>query len=209
MSEINVKIDAFEGPLDLLLHLIQRMELDIYDIPIAEVTSQYLVYIKTMKVLKLDVAGDYLIMAATLMAIKSHLLLPKQELTFDDETLDYFEGGQDPRESLVEQLIEYRKYKKAAEPMQYLGPHRLYLHSLLPHRQVLLLIFSGSYHADTVRLQWISDLFLPVPLTGPESFLQWMRHFFVPHQNSEILLLLICLQNIRMLLLHLRSHNEP
>lgn len=114
MSEINVKIDAFEGPLDLLLHLIQRMELDIYDIPIAEVTSQYLVYIKTMKVLKLDVAGDYLIMAATLMAIKSKLLLPKQELAFDDETLEYFEEGQDPREALVEQLLEYQKYKEAA-----------------------------------------------------------------------------------------------
>ncbi|WP_034549978.1 segregation/condensation protein A [Carnobacterium funditum] len=114
MSEMNIKVAAFEGPLDLLLHLIQRMELDIYDIPIAEVTSQYLNYIKTMKVLKLDVAGDYLIMAATLMAIKSKLLLPKQELVYDDETVDYFEEGHDPREALVEQLLEYQKYKEAA-----------------------------------------------------------------------------------------------
>ncbi|MGB6178390.1 segregation/condensation protein A [Carnobacterium sp.] len=114
MSEINVKIDAFEGPLDLLLHLINRMELDIYDIPIAEVTSQYLIYIKTMKVLQLDVAGDYLIMAATLMAIKSNLLLPKKELDLEDEVLDYFEEGQDPRDALIEQLLEYQKYKEAA-----------------------------------------------------------------------------------------------
>lgn len=114
MSEINVKIEAFEGPLDLLLHLIQRMELDIYDIPIAEVTSQYLIYVKTLDALSLDIAGDYLVMAATLMAIKSKLLLPKQELGFDDEAVDLFEEGQDPREALVEQLLEYQKYKEAA-----------------------------------------------------------------------------------------------
>lgn len=114
MSDINVKIEAFEGPLDLLLHLIQRMELDIYDIPIAEVTSQYLIYIKTLDVLSLDSAGDYLVMAATLMAIKSKWLLPKQELNFDDEGIDLYEEGQDPREALVEQLLEYQKYKEAA-----------------------------------------------------------------------------------------------
>ena len=72
-----------------------------------------------MKVLKLDVAGDYLIMAATLMAIKSKLLLPKQELAFDDEALEYFEEGQDPREALVEQLLEYQKYKEAAVVLNY------------------------------------------------------------------------------------------
>lgn len=113
MSEINVKIDAFEGPLDLLLHLIQHLEIDIYDIPIAEVTSQYLTYIQTMKVLELDIAGDYLVMAATLMAIKSKLLLPKQELVLDTE-LELIEEGEDPRDALVEQLLEYQKYKKAA-----------------------------------------------------------------------------------------------
>lgn len=114
MSEINVKIEAFEGPLDLLLHLIQRMELDIYDIPIAEVTSQYLIYIKKLDVLSLDSAGDYLVMAATLMAIKSKWLLPKPELNFDDEEAGLYEEGQDPREALIEQLLEYQKYKEAA-----------------------------------------------------------------------------------------------
>lgn len=113
-SDINIKIDAFEGPLDLLLQLIKHLEIDIYDIPIAEVTAQYLNYIRAMKVLQLDVAGDYLVMAATLMAIKSKLLLPKQEMTADSEDEVFFESGEDPRDALVEQLLEYRKYKSAA-----------------------------------------------------------------------------------------------
>lgn len=115
MSEITIKIDVFEGPLDLLLHLIQQLEVDIYDIPIAEITSQYLAYVHTMKMLELDVAGDYLIMAATLMAIKSKLLLPKPDL---DEEEDFYEEGIDPREALVDQLLEYQKYKQAASMLK-------------------------------------------------------------------------------------------
>ncbi len=76
LTEINIKLDVFEGPLDLLLHLIQQMEIDIYDIPIATITEQYMNYIHTMKTLELAVAGEYLVMAATLMAIKSKTLLP-------------------------------------------------------------------------------------------------------------------------------------
>lgn len=112
LQEINVKLDVFEGPLDLLLHLIQKLEIDIYDIPIAAVTEQYMTYIHTMKTLELEIAGEYLVMAATLMAIKSKMLLPKQELemTEDDEILD----GDDPRDALVAQLLEYRKFKYAA-----------------------------------------------------------------------------------------------
>lgn len=113
-SDINIKIDAFEGPLDLLLQLIKHLEIDIYDIPIAEVTAQYLNYIRAMKVLQLDIAGDYLVMAATLMAIKSKFLLPKQEMNADPEDEVFFESGEDPRDALVEQLLEYRKYKSAA-----------------------------------------------------------------------------------------------
>lgn len=115
MSEINIKIDVFEGPLDLLLHLIQHLEVDIYDIPIAEITSQYLSYIQTMKILELDVAGDYLVMAATLMAIKSDMLLPKPELT---EVEEFYEEGIDPRDALVDQLLEYKQYKQAASVLK-------------------------------------------------------------------------------------------
>lgn len=106
-----VKIEAFEGPLDLLLHLINRLEIDIYDIPMAEISEQYLLYIHTMSELKLDDASEYLVMAATLLAIKSKMLLPKHEEETDDEV--FFEED-DPREELVERLIEYKKYKEAA-----------------------------------------------------------------------------------------------
>ncbi len=115
--QYNVKIDAFEGPLDLLLHLINRLEIDIYDIPVAEITEQYLIYIHTMKELELDVASEFLVMAATLLAIKSKMLLPKHE----EEQLDEFdmeEGEEDPRDELVERLIEYKKYKEAAAELK-------------------------------------------------------------------------------------------
>jgi segregation and condensation protein A len=118
-----VKIDAFEGPLDLLLHLINRLEIDIYDIPVAQITEQYLVYIHTMKDLKLDVASEYLVMAATLLAIKSKMLLPKHEENeyVSDPEITYEE---DPRDELVERLIEYRKYKEAAHDLKTMEEER-------------------------------------------------------------------------------------
>lgn len=105
-----VKLDAFEGPLDLLLHLINQYEIDIYDIPVAKITEQYMNYIHAMQHLELNVASEYLVMAATLLAIKSQMLLPKQEIETDSD--EYME---DPREELMQRLIEYRKYKEAAE----------------------------------------------------------------------------------------------
>jgi segregation and condensation protein A len=101
----SVKLDAFEGPLDLLLFLIKRDKVDIYDIPIAHITRQYLEYIELMKELDLDIAGEFIVMAATLMRIKVRMLLPK---TQDDEE-------EDPREELVSALLEYRKFKEAAQ----------------------------------------------------------------------------------------------
>lgn len=110
--EYSVKVEAFEGPLDLLLHLIQGLEIDIYDIPMAEISEQYMMYIRAMKVMELNVASEYLVMAATLLAIKSRMLLPKHEENWEDEEIDF--GEADPRDELVERLIEYRKYKQAA-----------------------------------------------------------------------------------------------
>lgn len=110
-----IKIDAFEGPLDLLLHLINEYEIDIYDIPVAEVTEQYNEYIRAMKKLELNIASEYLVMAATLLSIKSQMLLPKHEI---DEDIDEYE--EDPREDLVRRLIEYRKYKEGAERLKEL-----------------------------------------------------------------------------------------
>lgn len=107
-----VKLDTFEGPLDLLLHLVNKLEIDIYDIPVAEITEQYLQYIHTMQQIELNIASEYLVMAATLLEIKSAMLLPKKEVVEEDEY------EKDPREELVQRLIEYRKYKEAAEQLK-------------------------------------------------------------------------------------------
>src|SRR5918994_5988851 len=105
-----VRLANFEGPLDLLLHLIKTHELDIYDIPIALITQQYVEYIDLMQEMNLDVAGDFLVMAATLIHIKSRTLLPRPDPSQED-------GGpeEDPREALVRRLLEHQKYKAAAE----------------------------------------------------------------------------------------------
>ena len=100
-----VKLDVFEGPLDLLLHLVKKNEVEISDVPTAPITEQYLSYIEMMQELHLDVAGEYLVMAATLLLIKSRTLLPAAE----DE-----EEEEDPRAQLVQQLLEYQRYREAA-----------------------------------------------------------------------------------------------
>ena len=105
-----VKLDAFEGPLDLLLYLIRKSEVNIYDIPIALITEQYLGYIELMQEMNLDVAGEFLVMAATLIHIKSRTLLPRPDPSQEDAALE-----EDPREALVRRLLEHQKYKAAAE----------------------------------------------------------------------------------------------
>jgi segregation and condensation protein A len=102
-----VKLDVFEGPLDLLLHLIKKNEVEIVDIPIAAITEQYLSYLEMMRELRLDVAGEFLVMAATLTLIKSRMLLPPSEDEEDEEEAD-------PRAELVQQLLEYQRYREAA-----------------------------------------------------------------------------------------------
>jgi len=108
-----VKLDAFEGPLDLLLYLIRKNEIDIYDIPIAEITQQYLDMLNLMRTLNLDIAGEYLVMAATLTHIKSRMLLPAPPGEGDDE-----EEGDDPRQELVNRLLEFEEFKKAARSLE-------------------------------------------------------------------------------------------
>ena len=109
MADYRVNLDVFAGPLDLLLYLVRKEEVDIYDIPIAQITDQYLRYIEMLKSLDIDLAGDFLVMAATLMHIKSAMLLPRtepQQLGSDDLA--------DPRAELIRQLLEYKKFKDAA-----------------------------------------------------------------------------------------------
>jgi len=109
MQKLKLVLTDFEGPIDLLLHLIKESKVDIYDIPIAQITQQYIDYLKSMKVLQLDVAGDYLVMASTLMSIKSKMLLPQAPDEIDDD-LD----ADDPRDQLVSQLLTYQTYKRVA-----------------------------------------------------------------------------------------------
>lgn len=109
----NIKIDIFEGPLDLLLTLIKTSELDIYNIPIAEITEQYITYIKSMEELDLEIASEFLVMAATLLEIKSRMLLPKKQALVGEEVIDI-----DPRQELVQRLLEYKKYKEFAQQLK-------------------------------------------------------------------------------------------
>ena len=109
MSDYRVNLEIFAGPMDLLLHLVRKEEVDIYDIPIAKITDQYIRYLEMLKQLDIDVAGDFLVMAATLMQIKSAMLLPRapaDELGAEDFA--------DPRAELIRQLLEYKKFKDAA-----------------------------------------------------------------------------------------------
>lgn len=110
-DDYKVTLDVFEGPLDLLLYLIRREELDIYDIPIEHITAEYMKFIEAARALDLDIAGEFIVMAATLMVIKSRMLLPVERRNASEE------GGEewvDPRLDLVRQLIEYKKFKDAA-----------------------------------------------------------------------------------------------
>ncbi len=116
--KVTVKLETFEGPLDLLLHLIDKAEVDIYDIPIKDITDQYMEYLDAMQELELEVTSEFLVMAATLLSIKSKMLLPKPpvvDLEFDDYMMD---EDYDPRAELVAKLIEYRKYKAIADHLR-------------------------------------------------------------------------------------------
>jgi len=110
-EDYKVNLEIFEGPLDLLLYLIRREELEIYDIPIGRITEQYMQYLDLMRQLNLDVAGEFIVMAATLMVIKSRMMLPVDRRQTDEGT---DEEWVDPRLDLVRQLIEYKKFKDAA-----------------------------------------------------------------------------------------------
>jgi len=106
-----LKLEMFEGPLDLLLYLIKKDQINIYDIPIAQVTDQYLEYLEMIKLMDLDIVGDFLVMAATLLQIKSRTLLPPDPTTEEEQE-------EDPRDELVKRLLEYKKFKEVAEGLR-------------------------------------------------------------------------------------------
>ncbi|WP_114495121.1 segregation and condensation protein A [Fontibacillus phaseoli] len=116
LTTVLYKLETFEGPLDLLLHLIDKAEIDIHQISISEITDQYLEYLHNMQELELEVTSEFLVMAATLLSMKSKQLLPKPPVIEFDDDFDYLmEEDVDPRDELIRQLIEYRKYKGIAE----------------------------------------------------------------------------------------------
>ena len=121
-EEYRVQLDAYAGPLDLLLYLVKRNEIDLHDIPVAELTEQYLEHLKLIEAIDVDKAGEFLVMAATLLEIKSQLILPRPEAGEDDADADGggAEGGEaaDPRYELVQQLLAYKRYKDAARALE-------------------------------------------------------------------------------------------
>lgn len=110
-STYTIRIEAFEGPFDLLLFFIERDELDIYDIPIAKITDDFLGYVHTMENLNIDLASEFILVAATLMRIKAKMLIPRKEVDADGNEID-------PREELIQRLIEYKAYKEATDELR-------------------------------------------------------------------------------------------
>ena len=128
MAEYKVKFEVFEGPLDLLLYLIRKEEVDIYEVNLTSLATQFIDYIETMRMLDLEIAGEFLVMAATLMYIKSRELLPAdQQVQVDGE-----EEGEDPRWELIRQLVEYKKFKDAAAQLQVLETRQENIFPRLP-----------------------------------------------------------------------------
>lgn len=145
--DYEIKLDVFQGPLDLLLHLIEKEEVDIYNIPIAIITEKYLDYLQTLQMFNLEVVGDFLVMAATLMQIKVKMLLPQSDLN-SEETAE--NGETDPRWELARKLIEYKKIKEASLSLQK-----------LENNQSLVYTRSGGEFADkkiTAAIDPLKDL---------------------------------------------------
>jgi segregation and condensation protein A len=130
MAEYKVKFEVFEGPLDLLLYLIKKEEVDIYDVNLTQLAAQFIEYIEVMRLLDLDIAGEFLVMASTLMYIKSRELLPlDQQVQTEGE-----DEGEDPRWELIRQLVEYKKFKDAAAQLQTLEARQENVFPRLPSK---------------------------------------------------------------------------
>ena len=144
-----IRLENFSGPLDLLLHLIKSQEMDIYDIRIVEITEQYLAIIKQMKQLDLDIAGEFLLMAATLVHIKSRMLLPVSEEIGEEE--------EDPRAELVKRLLEYQRYKEVAEFLQHLP--QLQRDIFIGQFQLSTIIDDGEENDVAIGIYQLADAF--------------------------------------------------
>ena len=127
MSDYKIKLEVFEGPMALLMHLLEKNQLDIYDIPIAIVTEQYLEYLQALEEFNIDIASEFLVMAATLIQIKSRMLLPRLP-----QVVEPTDGEDDPRQELVDRLLEYRQFKQVSTIMEDMMRERGQLFTRMP-----------------------------------------------------------------------------
>ena len=169
MEDYKIKIDAFEGPMDLLMHLIEKNKIDIYDIPIAELTRQYLDYLDKFREFNIEIASSFLVMAATLLQIKSRMMLPKapKEEGVPEE---------DPRLELVQRILEYRKFKQVSQVLGDMAgvqerfvarePMELPVHHLPPGNLSLRQLVEAFHTVLTVK----EELSIPKALVEPEEY---------------------------------------
>jgi len=150
------KLESFEGPLDLLLHLIDKAEIDIHEISISEITDQYMMYLGAMQELELDVTSEFLVMAATLLAMKSKQLLPKPPVIEDFEDA-WTDDGLDPRDELIQKLVEYRKFKMIAEQLREKEHERSLVYTKEPED---LTPYMPKVQENPVKGLHVSDLIL-------------------------------------------------
>ena len=163
-------LEAFNGPLELLMHLIEKNKIDIYDIPIAELTRQYLDYLEAMREMDMEVTSSFLVMAATLLQIKSRMMLPKKKAEASEEE-------EDPRQELVERLLEYRRFKKVSEVLgsmadlqeHFVGraPLDLPVHHLPPESLDLSLLITAFREVMSIKEE---EAGLPAAIVKPEPY---------------------------------------
>lgn len=198
-----IKLEIFEGPLDLLLYLVKKDHLNIYDIPIAKVTEQYLGYLNLMQLLDLNIAGEFLVMSATLLQIKSKMLLPAEE------GVDSEEAQEDPREELVRRLLEYEKFKEIAQELHQkeIGQREVFKRPKVEAQAELTKNQEVYFEASIFDLiNAFSQALKDVP---KEVFYEVVKDkFTVEEATHEILHLLLIKQEVKLFELFGRAKNK-
>ncbi len=190
-DEYKVDLEVFEGPLDLLLYLIKKEEVDIYNIPIEKITTQYMEYLNLMRMLDLNIAGEFIVMAATLMMIKSRMLLPAEERGELEQEED------DPRWDLVRQLVEYKKFKDAANHLQLREMHQENVFELGNVGIVLEAEDPGLILKDISLFDLIAAFNDVLKRAKPEEIIEIIgEHFTVSDKIDMILKLIKCRKDV-------------
>ncbi len=200
-----IKLQVFEGPLDLLLYLVKKDHLNIYDIPISQVTEQYLAYLELMKLLDLNIAGEFLVMAATLMQIKSKLLLPAEESVQEEQEQE------DPRAELVKRLLEYEKFKEIAENLREreTGQKEVFKRPKLAEKEEAGAGAAGEVYFEASLFDLISAFSKALEGVPRELFYEVIKdEFTVEDKVHHILHLLLVQSTIRISELFAQAKNK-